>query len=127
MFLWLKVHYENHPLYSVYKKAGELERLSRALWIFWTTEPYRVLASPGVMFSASKKIEEEEGWKYFRLCFAAVDENEIAPVSKRLADGVPAFFRIKDKDTIEKLLDEDEADIATRCSSAEMAQMAGPC
>lgn len=127
MFLWLKVHFENHPLYSTYKKAGELERLSRALWIFWTTKPYRVLASPGAMFSASAEIEREESWRYFRLCFAAVNEDEVGPISKRLADGVPAFFRIKEKETIEKLLEEDEESLPKRCGSTEMAQMIGPC
>lgn len=127
MFLWLKVHFENHPLYSTYKKAGELERLSRAQWLFWTTKPYLVLASPGLMFSASKEIREQEGWKYFRLCFAAINDEDVAPISERLADGITAFFRIKDKDTVEKLLDEDEASLARRCESAEMIQMLGPC
>ena len=127
MFVWLKIHFENHPLYSTYKKAGELDRLSRALWLFWTTKPYLVLASPGAMFSASKQIGAEEGWKYFRLCFAAINEDEVEPISQRLADGVAAFFRIKDKDTIEKLLKEDEESLAERCASGEMAQMLGPC
>ena len=127
MFVWLKVHFENHPLYSVYKKAEQLDRLSRALWIFWTTKPYLVLASPGSMFSASEDIAAEDGWKYFRLCFAAIDEDQLEPITKRLADGVPAFFRIKDKETIEKLLDEDEAAMERRCRSLELVQMMGPC
>ena len=79
------------------------------------------------MFSASAAIQKEDSWKFFRLCFAAVNEDEVGPISKRLADGVPAFFRIKDKDTIEKLLEEDEEEVAKRCQAGEMAQMMGPC
>jgi len=127
MFLWLKVHFENHPLFSTYKKSGELERLARALWIFWTTKPYLVLASPGAMFASSDVIRKEESYPYFRLCFAACDEEQVGPISQRLADALPVFFRIKDRKVIDKMLEEDEAAIAMRCQSAELAQMIGPC
>ena len=85
MFLWLKIHFETHPLYSTYKKSGELGRLSTALWILWTTKPYLVLAAPGTTFSPTQEILEQEGWKYFRLCFAAIDEEELGPRTKGLA------------------------------------------
>lgn len=127
MFVWLKVHFESHPLYPTYKKANELDRLSRALWFWWTTDPYLILVSPGTMFSPTDEIREKEGWKYFRLCFAAIDEDALAPTSKRLADGVAAFWRIKDKNTIEKLLEEDGSVVETRAGLARMAQMIGPC
>ena len=127
MFLWLKIQFENHPLYPTYKKSGELSRLSRALWVFWTTDPYLVLVSPGQIFSPTPEIAEAEGWKYFRLCFAAINEDELGPTSKRLTDAVGAFWRIKDKKAIEKLLEEDEAAIEGRAGLAEMAQMVGPC
>lgn len=127
MFLWLKVLFETHPLYSTYKKSGELPRLSRALWVFWTTKPYLVLASPGTIFSPTPEIADAEGWKYFRLCFAAINEDELGPTSERLADGVAAFWRIKDRKMIEKLLEEDEAAVEGRAGLAEMGQMVGPC
>ena len=38
---------------------------------------------------------EKEGWKYFRLCFAAVTEEEVERSSKRFGEGVRAFWRIK--------------------------------
>lgn len=127
MFLWLRVHFENHPLYHTYAKAGELARLSRALWIFWTTKPYLALVSPGTIFCPTPEIRDADGWKYFRLCFAAINEDDLGPVSKRLADGVAAFWRIKEKKTIEKLLEEDEVVVEGRAGMAEMAQMLGPC
>lgn len=127
MFLWLRVRFENHPLYQTYRKAGELARLSRAMWIFWTTKPYLVLVSPGSIFSPNDEIAEEEGWKYFRLCFAAIDEELVEPVSKRLADAVTGFFRIKEKKVIEKLLEEEEVEVERRAAMGELAQMGGPC
>ncbi|PPJ54613.1 hypothetical protein CBER1_06187 [Cercospora berteroae] len=107
MFLWLKIHFDSHPLFKEYKKRGELQRLGRALWIFWTTSPYKVLAAPGTMFSPTEEIAEKKGWKFFRLCFAAIDEEDLGGVTQRLADGVHAFFRIKDAKAIEKILEED--------------------
>ncbi|KXS93544.1 hypothetical protein AC578_10809 [Pseudocercospora eumusae] len=127
MFLWLQVHFETHPLYSVYKKEHGLTRFSRALWIFWTTKPYRVLGAPGTMFSPTEEIAEKEGWKFFRLCFAAIDEDELAPVSQRLSDGVQAFWRIKDEKKIEELLDEEEANIAAKDGLCNLGASAYGC
>lgn len=128
MFLWLKIVFENHPLYSTFKKSSEMERLARALWLFLTTKPYLVLASPGGIFSPSAEIRERDGWKYFRLCFAAVNDDEVEPISHRLVDGINAFFRIKDRKTIEKLLEEEDASVADRVGTvAGVAQMLGPC
>jgi DNA-binding transcriptional MocR family regulator len=127
MFIWLKILFEHHPLYSTYAKAGELDRLSKSLWVLWTTEPYLVLVSPGGIFCPTDAIREKEGFKYYRLCFAAINEDQLGPTSKRLADGVAAFFRIKDKKTIEKLLEEDDAAVEGRAGLAHMAQMIGPC
>lgn len=112
MFVWLKIHFETHPVYSLYKKEPHgLERLSRALWIFWTTKPYRVLGAPGTMFSPTDAIREKDGWKFFRLCFAAINEEDLGPVTKRLAEGVQGFWRIKDRKVIERLLEENESSI----------------
>lgn len=127
MFIWLKVHFEEHPLYHTYAKSGGLARLSRALWIFWTTNPYLVLVSPGSIFSPTDAIRGKDGWRYFRLCFAAIDEKELGPTSERLAEGMQAFWRIKEKKTIEKLLEEDEAAVEGRAGLAMMGQMVGPC
>ncbi|KAF2172739.1 hypothetical protein M409DRAFT_62452 [Zasmidium cellare ATCC 36951] len=128
MFLWLHILFENHPLFSAYKKTAW--RLSKALWIFWTTEPYRVLVAPGEMFSPTVEIRDAQGWKFFRLCFAAIDEEQLGPVAKRLAEGVAAFWRIKEKKVIEGLLEEDDAEegsLRTREGVAQLARVIGPC
>jgi len=127
MFIWLRILFETHPLYSTYAKANELPRLSRALWLFWTTKPYLILVSPGSIFSPTDEIRAKDGWRYFRLCFAAINEDELGPTSKRLADGVAGFWRIKDKKVIEKMLEEDEAVVESKAGLAQMAQMIGPC
>ncbi|KAK5111433.1 hypothetical protein LTR62_004885 [Meristemomyces frigidus] len=128
MFVWLRIEFDNHPLYNHYAKANELSRLSRALWILWTTKPYLVLVSPGTIFSPTAVIAKSEGWKFFRLCFAAIDEEALGPVSERLVEGVKAFFRIKDKSVIEGLLEEDDAVVQVRAEREEgMGYMMGPC
>ncbi|KAJ8602921.1 hypothetical protein MRB53_042305 [Persea americana] len=119
MFIWLKVHFEHHPLYRAFKH----DRLSRALWLFWTTKPYRVLVSPGTLFSPTEEIKAKDGWRFFRLCFAAINVEDVEPVSKRCADGVQAFFKIKDKKVIDDLLAED----GTEMNMDDMAQMIGMC
>jgi DNA-binding transcriptional MocR family regulator len=128
MFLWLEILFETHPLYHTYKKAGELDRLSKAQWIYWTTKPYLVLISPGMMFGATEEIQKTEGWRYFRLCFAAINEDELVSVSERVRDGVHDFFRIKDKKTVEKLLEEDEEEaVSGRTDLSSLAIGLGGC
>lgn len=127
MFIWLKVLFESHPLYNTYAKSNELARLSRGLWVLWTTEPYRVLVSPGTIFAPNDGIRNAEGYKYFRLCFAAIDEEMLGPVTESLVQGVRAFWRIKDKGVVERLLEEDEKGVVGIMGQAEMAQMVGPC
>jgi DNA-binding transcriptional MocR family regulator len=130
MFLWLKIHFESHPLYSTYSKSGQLGRLSKALWVFWTTQPYLVLVSPGLLFCPTDEIAAKEGWKYFRLCFAAIDEDKVGAASKGVAEGTAAFWRIKDKKVIEKLIEDDgegEEGVERRAGLAHLAQMIGPC
>ena len=107
MFIWVKMHFETHPLWSIVPGA----KLGRSLWVFLTTSPYLVLVAPGLMFSPTPEIAEAEGWKYYRLCFAAVDEEEVDKTSKRVAEAIKAFWLIKDKkelEDIEKEVDGEE-------------------
>lgn len=122
MFIWLRVHYENHPLANKVDGA----RLSKALWVFFTLKPYLVLVSPGQIFSPSDEIRDKEGFKYFRLCFAAVDEPEVVPISHRLKDAVNAFWRIKDTKTIDNLIAKEDED-PTVAEHADIGNLSGIC
>lgn len=99
MFVWIKMAYETHPLWGQVEGA----KLARAQWIFLTTKPYLVLASPGQIFSPTPEIAEVDGWKYFRLCFAAVTEDEVDASSARFVRGIQAFWRIKNKEDLDDI------------------------
>lgn len=79
--------------------------LSAALMLYLTQKPHLVLVSTGALFSANETIGAEDGWRYFRLCFAAVGEEDVDATSKRFVDGVHAFWRVKDPRVIKKLLE----------------------
>jgi DNA-binding transcriptional MocR family regulator len=105
MFIWVKMHYETHPLY------GQVEdtRLANAMWLFFITKPYLLLVSPGLIFSPTDEVRDQEGWKFFRLCFAAVEEEEVDRCSESFAKAVKAFWAIKDKKELEGI--EDSIDV----------------
>lgn len=110
MFIWIKVNYESHPLYG--KVPGF--KLAKSLWVHLTTKPYLVLVAPGTMFSPSEQIMEEEGWKYFRLCFAAVEDDVVEAAGVRFAKGVADFWKIKkegDLDDVESELAKGSEDL----------------
>ena len=102
MFVWVHMHFDSHPLYS----AVGGPKLASSLWVFFTRKPYLVLVSPGQIFSPTPEIAAEKGWQYFRLCFAAVDEEEVDKSSKRFAEGVKAFWMIRDKKELDEIEDE---------------------
>lgn len=104
MFLWMRVHYEAHPLFT----KVEHKRLARALWIYMTQEPYRTLISPGSIFAPNEAVAEEKGWQYFRLCFAAVDDDVVAKYSKNCVKAIQDFWTIKKVSDIDEILQDDE-------------------
>ncbi|TIC99742.1 Aromatic amino acid aminotransferase C56E4.03 [Colletotrichum higginsianum] len=108
MFIWLKLRLETHPLWMATggKRVPLLdgESLSTALMFLATKEPYRVLVSPGLIFSATPAIRAERGWAYFRLCFAAETEENVDLCSQKLADAIQRFWRIKKVEEVEDLL-----------------------
>lgn len=103
MFIWVRFNFESHPLAS--KVA--LPRLARALWVFWTSSPYKVLVSPGAIFAPTEEIRERDAWECFRLCFAACPREDVVPISQRFAKGAQAFWRIKKESVIDELLKDD--------------------
>ncbi|KAF2859734.1 PLP-dependent transferase [Piedraia hortae CBS 480.64] len=108
MFIWLKVLFETHPLFAHYKQKNRLQQFAHALWIYWTRKPFRVLVSPGNTFAVTTTLEEREGWRCFRVCFAAIDESDLKDATRRLVDGVHRFWGIRDVKIIEELLESDE-------------------
>ncbi|KAF4445562.1 hypothetical protein F53441_10694 [Fusarium austroafricanum] len=110
MFVWLRVHFEKHPLYQA--RGGNIAPvidgpiLANAFLIFSTQAPHLVLGSPGSIFSATPEIREKRGWQYIRLCFAAESDENIDGGSLRFAHSIQDFFKVKDADRIEKLLKE---------------------
>lgn len=55
MFIWIRFDFTTHPLAS----KVEHEKLSRALWVFWTTKGYKILVSPGQMFAPTPEIRDD--------------------------------------------------------------------
>lgn len=103
MFIWVKLNFESHPLW---KKTSHC-KLSRALWIHLTTPRYLVLVAPGSLFAPTEKIREEKSYSYFRICFAAVDEADVAPVSHRFVEGCRNFWLKKKLDDIDEDMEEE--------------------
>lgn len=54
MFIWVRFDFTTHPLASKVEHA----KLSRALWILWTTPGYRVLVAPGALFAPTEEIRD---------------------------------------------------------------------
>ncbi len=107
MFVWLRMHFEAHPLWQATGSSGEPisgTALSIALMSFLTREPFLVLVAPGLNFSATDAIRRDVGWAYFRLCFAAEAEENIDIFSRHFVDGVQKFWRIKSVKELEEIL-----------------------
>jgi DNA-binding transcriptional MocR family regulator len=121
MFVWVRFDFSSHPL----AKHVPAPRLSRALWVFWTTKPYLCLVAPGAMFAASQKVLEQDSHNCFRLCFAACPAEEVESITKRFVDGAQDFWRIKSQSKIDKLL-EDEGQAGVD-HVAGMAVLSGMC
>ncbi|KAJ4411433.1 hypothetical protein N0V91_001217 [Didymella pomorum] len=121
MFVWVRFDFNTHPLADEVPHA----RLSQALWVFWTQKPYLCLVAPGLMFAPTQEIREKDAYNCMRLCFAACPAEDVKPISKRFADGAQAFWRIKKKSVIDKLLEEEET--AGVDHVAGMAVLSGMC
>lgn len=99
MSVWIRMNFESHPLY---RKVRGLE-LSNAFWMMMLQKPHRVLVTPGQMFSPTDAVKEKEGWKYFRLCFAPVTEDEVELSSQRFVRAAQAFWMITNEQQIQEI------------------------
>ena len=112
MFVWVRVHFEQHPLWRAARSDGEIltpVSLSTALMLYLTQKPHLVVAAVGLMFAATPEIREEKAWAYYRLCFAAESEENVDLCTRRFVAGVHKFWRIKDVRVIEDILSPIEA------------------
>lgn len=101
MFIWVRLHLQTHRLWDLVPP----ETLAHALWIHLTTEKYLLLVAPGLLFAPTEEIKHRDSWMYFRLCFAAVDEEEVAGISRRFVEGCWDFWRnVRDVDDVEELV-----------------------
>ena len=108
MFLWVCINFENHPLWPSLNRAGITPtQFSHALWVLWTRKPMLVLVSPGGIFAPTEGVREGS-WRYFRLCFAAVEKEQVEDLSRRWVEGVWRFWGIRDVQTIKEILQSDE-------------------
>lgn len=106
MFVWVKMNLEMHPLFD----RIEHDKLAHALWVHLTTPEYLVLVAPGTIFAPTEKIRKESSWKFFRICFAAVDEGDIERTSTGFVEGVKSFWGKKELDEIAELAKEKAMD-----------------
>ena len=110
MFLWMRVHFEEHPLWQA--KGGSIvplfdgPALATGLFILLTHKPYLVIAGPGRMFGATPEVSGTKGWQFLRMCFAAESHERTGELTRRVVDGIQKFWRIKSKDEMEMLVDE---------------------
>jgi DNA-binding transcriptional MocR family regulator len=122
MFVWVRFDFSSHPL----RKQVSAARLSQALWVLWTTKPYLCLVAPGAMFAATKEIADADAYNCFRVCFAACPDDQVGDISKRFGEGAQAFWRIKSKEKIDKLLEDEDETGATQVD-ARMGLLTGMC
>jgi DNA-binding transcriptional MocR family regulator len=103
MFIWIKVDFFSHPLHG----KVPYPKLAMALWVFLTTKPYLALVAPGSIFSTTDEIQEKKGWQYFRLCYAAVNDDQVESTARRFVQGVQDFWaktEVEDPDDEEGVL-----------------------
>ena len=105
MFVWVRMCFDSHPLAS--QVPGP--EISSTFWVYLTQKPNLLLVAPGQTFSPTPEIAAKDGWKFFRLCFAAVDEKDVELCSERFAHAVATFWTIKSKKELEDIDDGEEA------------------
>ncbi|CAI6299116.1 unnamed protein product [Periconia digitata] len=123
MFVWVRFDFSSHPL----RKQVPAARLSKALWVFWTTKPYLCLVTPGSMFAPTQEIRDSDSFNCFRLCFAAVEEEEIQDISERFGKGAQDFWKIRKQSTIDKLLEDEDPSSLQQGGDSGLAMMMGMC
>ncbi|OJD33470.1 aromatic amino acid aminotransferase [Diplodia corticola] len=139
MFVWLRFDFRSHPLSSSRKTSSSSSsssssstsspttippaRLSRALWVFLTTAPHRVLVSPGAIFAPTPDIAARDAHNCFRMCFAACPDADVVPITRRFVRGARLFWRIRDPARIDEILEDEDSGVERE--GLEMGGLAG--
>lgn len=127
MFVWIRVFFENHPLYGAASSDGkdiiDGTVLSTGMMMFLTKKPHLVLVSPGTMFSSTEEVRRAVGWQHFRLCFAAESEENVDACSKRFAKGVRKFWAIKKVEELEDLMKDSPLNMTAEDDAEEQQQI----
>ncbi|KAJ6076959.1 hypothetical protein N7499_008940 [Penicillium canescens] len=99
MSVWVRIHFETHPL------ADQIPgpNLAHFFWLFLMQRPHLILVTPGHMFSPTDEVAEEHGWKYIRLCFAAVSTEMVEQCSKRFVRATREFWAIDGVQELEEI------------------------
>ncbi|KAL9111572.1 MAG: hypothetical protein Q9227_004060 [Pyrenula ochraceoflavens] len=120
MFLWMRIFIDTHPLYH----KVDSERLAHALWVYMTLPPCLTLITPGTVFSPTEAIARAKGWQYFRICFAAIDEDLLEKKTKAILTAFKRFWEIKKVDDIDEILkDEDDGNNPPPMHASEFTNM----
>ncbi|KAK6340957.1 hypothetical protein TWF696_009270 [Orbilia brochopaga] len=89
MFIWVRVYFEIHRLFD----GTNGQRIMDALFKYLAGPNLRCLVCPGGYFVPLDD-GEGDGWKYLRLCFAAVEVEDLKRASENFGRGVKEFFEL---------------------------------
>ncbi|KAJ6262254.1 Aromatic amino acid aminotransferase [Drechslerella dactyloides] len=93
MFVWVRVYFEIHRLYD----GTNGPRIMDALFRYLAGPDLLCLVCPGQFFVPPTDDDDEshgDGWKYLRLCFAAVEMDDLKRASENFGRGVKEFFEL---------------------------------
>lgn len=98
MFVWMQVHFEQHPLYDM---VGSLN-LSRAFWMFQTEQARPTLVNPGYMF-APVPDDAEHMARYFRMSFAPSDKEDLEESAHLVGKAAHEFWSVTEFNNMRQL------------------------
>ncbi|PPQ63863.1 hypothetical protein CVT24_009489 [Panaeolus cyanescens] len=87
MFLWIRMHFENHPRF----KDENEETLEQKLWV--ALAEAGLLIGPGVMFSADPPNENVKASGHFRLSFSNSENEELKKAVDIFSTVTRKFFK----------------------------------
>lgn len=94
MFIWVHVHIANHPAYQSFLARGNTKfQAMRKLWE-WIAITQKSLAGPGDIFAGHESTASDASER-FRLCFSAIELDEVLDATERWVKGICAFWSLQ--------------------------------